>query len=161
MESSNFERLVMLAQEVFDVYNDPTQLNVDQDVLNRLVQIHPASISEFNEGDGPVAWLLVFPTTIELMDKFVSCQITEKELFLQTPVGVGYESIYICSALVLEEYRRKGITKKLALDAIEKIRKDHPIKVLFCWSFSREGDFTADTISWLTGLPLRKRAGRK
>jgi len=45
--------------------------------------------------------------------------------------------------MVLEEYRRKGITKQLALEAIEEIRKDHPLKVLFVWSFTEEGNLAA------------------
>jgi hypothetical protein len=39
----------------------------------------------------------------------------------------------------------------------EDIRKDHPIKALFVWSFTREGDKAADTIARLTSIPLYKR----
>lgn len=161
MESSNFERLLQLAEEVFDVGNDSSQLEVNQEVLMRLSLIHPASVSQHSVAEGPVAWLLVIPSTIELMNKFISGLITERELFELTPVGVQYEALYLCSALVLEEHRRKGITKKLALNAIEAIRKTHPLKFLFSWAFSSEGDFTCETISWVTGLPLKKRIGRK
>jgi hypothetical protein len=57
----------------------------------------------------------------------------------------------------LEEYRRKGITKQLVLKAIESIRKDHPLKVLFVWAFSKEGDWTAEKIAQKVGLPLYKK----
>jgi len=72
-------------------------------------------------------------------------------------LDVSYEAIYLCSALVLDEYRRKGITKQLALDAIEHIRKDHPLKAAFVWAFSPEGDLAAETIARLAKLPLYKR----
>ena len=157
MALSNFERLIQLADQVFAVKSDPSQLDVNQEVRERLQQIHLSTISAYDDGNGPVAWVLLIPTTLELMHKFIEEQITEKELFELTPLNVSYETIYLCSALVLDEYRRKGITKKLALDAIEHIQKDHPLKAAFVWAFSPEGDLAAETISRLVELPLYKR----
>ena len=158
MPLSNFERLVQLAEQVFAVKSDPSQLNVDQDVIERLFRIHPSTVSEERDENGPVAWLLVIPTTVDLMNRFLAEEITERELFNLTPLDTSYEAIYLCSGLVLEEYRRKGITKQLALQAIEAIRKDHPVKVLFSWAFSIEGDLAAERIAELAGLHLLKRA---
>jgi len=158
MAPSNFERLIKLADEVFAVKSDPSQLDVNAEVLARLKKIHPATISEYNEGNGPVAWVLLIPTTTELMEQFINEHITEKELFELTPLHASYDAIYLCSALVLEEYRRKGITKTLALKAIAKIRKKHPLKAAFVWAFSPEGDRAAETIVRLAELPLLKRA---
>ena len=157
MGTSNFERMIQLADDVFAVKNDPDQLDVNQDVLDQLRRIHPATVSEFDDGHGPVAWVLLIPTTLGLMDQFLSHSISEKELYEQTPLDATYEAIYLCSAMVLEEYRRKGIARQLTLKAIDSIRKDHPIKNLFVWSFTIEGDMTADTISQITSLPLLKR----
>lgn len=157
MVTSNFERMIQLAEDVFAYKNDPDQLGVNPDMLERLKLIHPSSISEFDDGNGPVAWVLVIPTTQDLMKKFLDLTITENELFELTSSGIIYEAIYLCSALVLEEYRRKGITLKLVLKAIENIRKDHPIKSLFVWSFTKEGDLTAETIARMASLPLYKR----
>lgn len=154
---SNYERLIKLADEVFAVKNDPSQLDVDQDVLERLKKIHPATISEYIEGDGPVAWVLCIPTTLELMNLFLEHKITEKQLFEQTPVGNNYETIYLCSALVLEEYRRKGIAQKLSISAIQEIQKKHTLKAAFVWAFSVEGEAAAETIARVAGLPLYKR----
>lgn len=157
MGISNFERMLQLADDVFAVKNDPDQLDVNQDVLDQLRRIHPATVSEFDDGHGPVAWVLLIPTALGLMDQFLNHSISEKELYEQTPLDATYEAIYLCSAMVLEEYRRKGIARQLTLKAIDSIRKDHPIKVLFVWSFTSEGDLTADTISQITSLPLLKR----
>jgi ribosomal protein S18 acetylase RimI-like enzyme len=157
MPKSNFERLIELADEVFAVKNDPSQLSVDEDVIERLKEMHSSCISDYDEGNGPVAWVLVIPTTKDLMKKFLDCSITEKELFEQTPTDVQFEALYLCSALVLKEYRRKGIVKKLTISAINNIRKDHPLKSLFVWPFSKEGDLAAETIAGMTSLPLFKR----
>ena len=63
--------------------------------------------------------------------------------------------------MVLEEYRNKGIAKNLVLNSIDKIRKDHSIHGLFVWSFSKEGDLGAETISNITSIPLYKRKNDK
>jgi len=157
MTLSNYERLIKLADEVFAVKSDPSQLDVDQDVLIRLKKIHPATISEYNEGNGPCAWVLLIPTTLGLMNRFLANEISEKELYELTPLKAKYDAIYLCSALVLDEYRRKGITKQLALKAIEKMRKKHPLRAAFVWAFSPEGDKAAEMIAQLAGLPLYKR----
>jgi hypothetical protein len=157
MSLSNFERMIQLADEVFAVKNDPDQLDVNQEVINRLLTIHPATVSEFDDGNGPVAWLLLIPTTLELMNRFLKCEISEKELFELTRPGSTYDALYLCSALVLEEYRRKGIIKRLAINAIEDIRKMNPLKAVFVWAFSNEGSLASEAIAVSTGLHLHKR----
>jgi hypothetical protein len=161
MKKSNLERMLQLAEEVFAAKNDPGQLDVDENVLERLRKIHPSSVSEYDDGKGPVAWILLIPTTTELMKLFLEDRITEKELFEQTPLDVAYEALYLCSGLVLEEYRRKGIAKRLTLAALSEIWKDHPVKALFAWPFTKEGEAGGDEIARLTGLPLFKKAGMK
>jgi len=61
------------------------------------------------------------------------------ELYELTLLNTTYEALYLCSAMVLKEFCRKGITKQLILSAVEKIRKAHPIKALFVWPSSDEG----------------------
>lgn len=157
MKLSNFERMIQLAEETFSVKNDPNQLDVNQDVIERLQKMHPSTVSEYDDGNGPAAWVLLIPTTLDLMNKFLEHKISEKELFESAPIDGSYEALYLCSAMVLEEYRRKGIAKKLALTAIENIRKTHLIKALFVWAFSKEGNLGSEEIARLTSLPLYKR----
>jgi len=154
---SNYERMIQLADEVFAVKNDPDQLDVNADVLDHLREIHPATVSEYDDGNGPVAWILLIPTTHELMNQFIEGIISEKELYEMTPLDTKYEALYLCSAMVLEEYRRKGIAKRLTLIAFESIRKDHPIKSLFVWTFSKEGLLGAQALARETSLPLLQR----
>jgi len=162
MPLSNLERMIQLADEVFAVKNDPSQLDVNEKVIKQLQSLHPATISEHDDGKGPVAWILVIPTTSFLMKDFLSKKITERELVDLTPLhDTKYDALYLCSALVLTEYRGKGIAKRLALEAIASIRKQHPLQTLFVWPFSKEGDALADTIAHLVGLPLLKRETEK
>src|ERR1700752_2467308 len=105
---TNFQRMIQLAEEVFASRSDPNQLDVDDEILEQLIQLHPSTVSEFDDGNGPVAWVLVIPTTIDLMKRFVDCRITEKELLDLTPQNSDYDALYLCSAMVLEEYRGQG-----------------------------------------------------
>ena len=153
---SNFERMLQLAEDVFAVKNDPDQLDVNEQVITHLQKIHPATVSEFDDGHGPVAWVLLIPTSLALMNSFLEGEINEKELFEMTPLNSTYEALYLCSAMVLEEYRRTGITKRLVMDAIRRINEDHPLKPLFYWPFTEEGERAAESIAKETVLPLYK-----
>jgi GNAT superfamily N-acetyltransferase len=157
MLKSNYQRLIKLAEETFAVKSDPSQLDVNPEIIERLLKLHPATVSEFSDENGPVAWLLVIPTTYELMERFLAKEISEKQLFELTLPGTNFDALYLCSALVLEEYRRKGIIKRLALKAIEEIRSEHALKAMFVWAFSNEGDKASETISSQVELPLFRR----
>jgi hypothetical protein len=157
MALSNFERMIQLSDEVFSSRTDPDQLNVNEKVMEHLQLIHPDTISEYDDGNGPVCWILCIPTTLDLMNQFIDKKISERELFELTPLNVKYEAIYMCSALLLEEFRGKGIAQRLGVKAIENIIADHSIKALFFWAFSKEGEKLAKKVSGLMELPLYKR----
>jgi len=157
MAGGNLERMVRLAEEFFDMKNDPDQLAVDGDTMTKLRAIHPATMSEESDIDGPLAWVLVIPTTIALMDRFTSGEINERELLAMTEPGGKYDALYLCSALVLPEQRRKGLAGRVAMRAVSSIRADHPISHLFYWGFSGGGDRLAALIARESGLPLSRR----
>ncbi len=155
--ADKYERMIQLVTEFFDVKNDPEQLNVNEDVMEKLNKIHPACMSEYNEGDGPIVWILIIPTTEATMKRFLSKEISETQLLNETPIGGKYDAIYLCSASVLEEYRRKGLASQVGFDAIKKIMKDHTVKALYYWSFSPEGQALAEKAAEELNLPLYKR----
>jgi predicted GNAT family acetyltransferase len=157
MALSNFERMIALSDQVFSSRTDPDQLNVDEKVMERLELIHPDTLSEYDDGNGPVCWILCIPTTLDLMSKFIDQKISERELYELTPLNTKYEAIYLCSALLLEEFRGKGIAQKLAVQALENIKTDHNIKALFFWAFSKEGEKLAEKLSGIMALPLYRR----
>jgi len=159
MEKSNFERMLELAEEEFASKNDPNQLDVNEEVMEQLQRIHPESIAEYDNGHGPICWIIQIPTTRQLMEQFLANEISEKQLFELTPLNVPYQSVYLCSGMVLQEFRRKGIAKKLAFDALLKIRESHPIEALFVWAFTQDGDIASESLAKLSGLPLFKKGG--
>lgn len=157
MQPSNYERMIQLAEDVFHVKSDPGQLDVNEEVMEKLQALHPATLSEYDEGDGPIVWILLIPTTERLMMEFLSGSISEKELFEKTPAGIRYETIYLCSALVLEEFRKKGLAQKLTIDAINSIRNDHDIHALFVWPFSEAGLSLSSKVAGALNLPIYQK----
>lgn len=147
--------MIKLAEEFFNMKNDPTQLSVNEDIMKHLLEIHPSTLSEKTNENGPIAWTLIIPTTIQVMDDFLSQKITEKEILDYTLLGVKYETIYLCSALVLPEYRGEGLAKQMVIESILLIIKHHPIKHLFVWSFSIAGKRLAISIAKELNLPLK------
>lgn len=157
MQQSNLDRMIKLAEEFFETKNDPSQISVSEEVMDRLLRIHPSTRSEERDENGPVAWVLVIPTTRDVMTGFIEKRINEQQLLDETDPGGRYEAIYLCSALVLPEHRGKGLARKLVTEAITSIRRDHPIESLYFWSFSNEGERLARSIARDLGLPLYRR----
>jgi GNAT superfamily N-acetyltransferase len=154
---SNLERMIHLAEEFFATKNDPAQISVTPEVMERLRQLHPSTLTELDEGNGPVAWILLIPTTQELMERFIARKISEKELLDKTPLRGRYEAVYLCSALVLPEYRGKGLARRLTCNAVKSLMEDHPIESLFYWGFSSEGEKLASSVARALHLPLHKK----
>lgn len=157
MPPTNLQRMIDLVQRVFDTRNDPSQISVSRRTMIRLSNIHPATLTERKTAAGPIAWILIFPTTKRLMELFLQKKISEKVLLKRTPLGKPYDSIYLCSALVLPEYRKRGIAKRLMVRAVKAIAKDHPIQFLFYWSFSRAGKQLSLSVAKEVGLPILRR----
>ena len=149
--------MIRLAEEFFDMKNDPEQISVDGESMARLKEIHPATLSEEKDENGPIAWILVIPTAHALMEAFVQGEINERELLDRTLPGGAYDALYLCSALVLPEHRGKGLARRLTSRAIGAIRHDHPLRSLFYWSFSAGGDSLAASVARECGLPLYRR----
>lgn len=146
--------MIQLIDDVFATRNDPDQLQVDQQQLKKLQEIHPATLTELADDNGPYTWVLVIPTTKAVMHEFLSRKISEKGLLDKTKPGDSYDCIYLCSATTLPEYRGKGETKKVCLSAIQRICKDHPVTTLFVWPFTKEGELLATSIAGICHLEL-------
>lgn len=153
----NLERMIKLADEFFKTKSDPDQISISKESMQKLRRIHPGCLKEKRDKNGPIAWILVMPTTRELMNKFLRKKINEQQLLDQTLPGRKYDSLYLCSALVLPEHRGKGFARLLVSRAITSIRRQHPIKQLFYWAFSAEGKGLAASVAREFNLPLHAR----
>lgn len=152
--------MIRLADEFFETKNDPEQISGTEDVFRRLGRLHPATLSEKKTRNGPVAWIMVIPTSLEIMEDFLTEWLSEKDLLERAAPGTSFEAIYLCSALVLPEFRRKGLAAQLTLSAVRSIMRDHPVNSLYYWSFSDAGDALARSVATKAGLRLLKRGRR-
>jgi hypothetical protein len=150
----NFNRMLQLIDETFATRNDPGQIQVTQKQMKKLGEIHEATLTELADENGPLIWILLIPTTKNIMHDFLKGTITETELLNRTKAKEKYDCIYLCSATTLPESRGKGATKKLCLEAIKNISRDHAITTLFVWPFTKEGEALAKVIAKECGLEL-------
>lgn len=149
--------MIKLAEEFFDTKNDPAQISITPATIDKLKKIHPNTLAEKRDRNGPIAWFIVIPTTTVLMKSFIKEKISEQELLDGTPPGGRYDALYLCSALVLQEFRGRGVARSLISKTIKSIQKQHPIRCLFYWAFSAEGERLAERIAEEFDLPLYAR----
>ncbi|MEN9523318.1 MAG: hypothetical protein RL065_1695 [Bacteroidota bacterium] len=154
---TNYERMIQLVDDIFAAHHDSNQLDVDESVIAQLKKLHPNTVSELIEGDGPILWAIIIPTTESLMTEFINKKISESELLNLTPIGIAYDALYLCSVMILPEYRNKGLALNTTTQAIQLICKQHPIKQLFVWAFTHEGSNLATKIAHQLNLPLLSR----
>jgi predicted acetyltransferase len=95
------------------------------------------------------------------MNKFIASKITENELFEGIKDSVDYtnfETIYLCSVVIIPEYRRKGLATKSIIKSIKKIigkRKIRP--VLFYWGFSDAGKKACEKVAKIMELEVKSK----
>ena len=83
--------------------------------------------------------MIVFPTSISLMRKFVAGKITERRMFELTKKSGQPGALYLYTALTTPRHRRKGYAIGLLQAAVNEMSKERKMK-LFAWAFSKEGD---------------------
>ena len=154
----NLIKLLELVDLVFQTRNDPTQIGFSEEDMAKMNALHPECLQEAADANGPYAWVAVIPTSLELMHEFLREAITERQLFERTTTDTPMEALYLCSAIVLPEYRRTGVAYNLSLDAIRKMLVQWPIEAVFVWPFSIEGEHLAKKISQAAELKLHVRA---
>jgi hypothetical protein len=71
MHATDLERMIAVADEFFEAKNDPDQILVNEGILEGLKRIHPVTLSEETDDDGPIAWMLVIPTTHMVMEQVI------------------------------------------------------------------------------------------
>lgn len=150
----NYQRMIAIIDEVFATGKDKNQIQVTKKDMQKLTKIHPNCLSEIANENGPIIWVLMIPTTQKIMEDFLGKKISEKQILENTMPGENYSCIYLCSASTLPEFSGKGLTKKLCLEAIEKMRKSYAIENLFVWPFTPAGKELAKKISSETSLNL-------
>ena len=157
MKQPRYAQMLSIIDEVFKTREDKGQIKVTSSQYKKLQLIHSFTLNELADELGPLIWVLLIPTTREVMQLFLDGKITEKSLLRRTRPGQHFNCLYLCSATTLPEIRHQGKTKALCLSAIEAMRKDFPLDTLYVWPFSEEGWQLAMEIARSCGMELRKK----
>ena len=156
------DEVMALAEEYFKTESDSEQAKVNNENKNWIHNNIPECIDVIKDKEKIIGFTLIFPCKQETMSLFLNEKINEDELLELIKKELNYkefDSIYLCQALIIPEYRRKGLAMKGLIKSIEKIISFSKNKkpVLFYWPFSNEGKKLAEKISEKTGLKLKYR----
>ena len=156
MNKNNIDKSMEISEKFFQTEFDPDQIPVNNDSERKLLSIHKHTIIFKNEKGGDlVAWVVIIPTSISTMNKFLNKKITEKELLEMAVKEKNFDALYLCSIFVIPEYRRKGYAKKLIIEAIEKLQSNRNAP-LYCWVYSEEGEKLISNLSETLNRPILK-----
>lgn len=133
------QKMNRIAEDIFGTDKDPGQIPITKEYGEILERLTPHWIKyRLDDYGEPIAWSIVVPTQLGLMNKFLRGDITEKELVDFTKHQDEYEALYLCAAVTVPKYRRMGYATETMTEAINSIphTKD---TVLFSWVYSDEG----------------------
>lgn len=150
----NYNRMLKIIEDVFANRIHSDQIQVTENDVEKLYNIHPSTLTELLDDNGPTCWILLIPTSHKNMIDFMNDEISEQELLDRTNSNEILSCLYLCSAITLPEYRNKGITLNACLNSAKKIIDDFPIEYLYVWPLTFEGKTLASKISKHLNLPL-------
>lgn len=138
MNDKILDKMLDVAEQFFGTESDSQQMPIKKESFYKLQRLHPKTVIYKLENEEPISWVVILPTTIELMEKFLGGEINERELLDLTKPQDKYEALYLCAAFTLPDYRRKGYVLEMFKEAVKNIPHTENVK-LFAWPFSREG----------------------
>ncbi|HXK36492.1 MAG TPA: hypothetical protein VJ553_02830 [Candidatus Paceibacterota bacterium] len=146
-----------IAERIFGTRQDPDQIPINRKSLRKLMTLSPEAIQhKLDERGEPIAWVVVVPTTKELMEEFLQGRLTERQLFDRTEPRNEYDALYFSSAITVPEHRRRGIAIELFQRAVERI--PHPSDVaIFAWPTTDDGRAMAKALAGRFGIEVRLR----
>jgi hypothetical protein len=132
------DKIIKITEEFFGSEQHPDYIPVNKESCQKLDNINPNWLTYKLVDGEPVSWVVILPTQPELMKKFISGEITEKELMNETKSEKEFQTLYLCSAFTVSAYRRQGYITELFKTGIEKIPHT-PQASLFAWPVTSEG----------------------
>ncbi len=127
-----------IAEEIFDTAVNPEQIPINDESRKKLDALTPYWLTYKLEGGEPISWVIVIPTTKDLMTKFLAKEITEKELMNLTRQGSIFDALYLCSAITVPEHRGQGLAISLLKEAINNFHLGEGF-ALFAWPTTEDG----------------------
>ncbi len=149
---------IRVAEDAFETSASLDQIPATQETFNKLKSLDPNSILYDVSPENKLrAWVVVVPTSKDLMNKFLSKEIGERGVLDMSVPGNEYSSVYLCAAVTLPEYRRQGIANTLIKEAVSRMPLSQDCE-FFGWPTSVEGEMLVKKLEEETGkiIHLRK-----
>lgn len=154
--NEDLEKMNAIAIELFQTENDDTQASPTLEKCLQVIKKDKYNYISINDDKGePIAWSLVMPTSLEVMDNFLSEEITERELLETSRSDDKFEALYLFSVIVLPEHRRKGLGQFLFKTQIKYFKDKYNISELYSWWFSEEGKKLGDSLEKDLGIEIK------
>ncbi|NCN53222.1 hypothetical protein GW950_02030 [Candidatus Wolfebacteria bacterium] len=138
MNDKILDKMLEISERFFGTMNDSDQIPITKESFYKLQKLHLKTVISRLDNGEPISWIIILPTQIELMEKFLKGKINERELLNMTEPQQKYEALYLCAAFTMPEHRRKGYVLQMFREAIDAIPHAENVK-LFAWAFSDEG----------------------
>jgi len=156
------DKIGRINEAYFKTENDSEQAKITEKRRDWFMREFPEAANVIKVDDKIIGSTLVLPCTLRLMNLFISKNINEEQLFQELERTASYsniETIYFCSAIIVPEFRRKGLATQAVEKSIKKMlsKTKNKVKTIFYWGYSNEGSALAGKIAKDLGLELKKR----
>ena len=148
-----------LSESFFGQSRDPQQMQVTPKTIKWFMNNFPKGLNQILDDDALVGFSMVFLSDEKTMKKFIEGKINENELsdyFMENFGKKKMDCIYLCAALVIPKYQKRGFATRALVNQITQLGKTYNIKFknLFYWGYSDAGTRTARKISKTLKMPL-------
>ncbi len=152
-----YHKIHKITESFFNTASDPDQIPVTEESNRKLLELHPATILYKTDEEGePIAWRVTIPTSLETMKKFLSYEISERELLDIAVKERKFEALYICSVFTVPTHRREGLSKTLFSEMLKRFQPS-PDTPLYTWLYSEDGKKSFHAIERILGKKILVR----
>lgn len=144
----DLEKICEIAENVFGTAEDPDQVDANLENSLKLRSVDSHSILVEKEGDTLVGWAVAMPSSLENMRAFLNEDISERSLFDLSVETVKHEALYLMAVIVLPEFRRRGVGKRVITKQLDYFLEKYPsISQVYAWPWSEGGEALIQSLS--------------
>ncbi len=151
---------IKMAEKFFPWIEDENYVSPDEVTYDLIKNIYPNSVIYIKDNAKLIGHAFILPCNKRIMNNFLAKKINEKQMFHLIKDQVNeksFDCIYLASAFVLPEYRKKGLATKAMVLAIKRLceasNKDKPI--LFYEALSAEGNKLSKKVNEELGFEMK------
>ena len=159
LTSEDIDESSELAERFFNMASKPDEIPASEENKKFILEKIPDCDNVIKSDGKIIEFTFVVPCNKSIMNRFLSNDLTEKELFEEVKLKINYDNfdtIYLCSSFIEKGYRGRGLAVKGRIMSIKTRignRKINPI--LFSWPQTKEGEKSVRRTASVLGLELK------